>query len=154
MPILRYEIESSMTQEQLIEKLNSVVSKSFVSIYPKDMPPFLGKVSENGFRISRTTIGRNSFKPVIYGRFLDGIQGPSVRVIMTFHPLVWILFIVWAIFFGTQMLEQITISNIGGIRILDIVILFAPIIIGAPVFFIEAAKSKKLLNQVLELNDD
>lgn len=53
---------------------------------------FEGTVSEEGFDINRILrYYRNSFLPVIHGRFSPLGQGVRIEVTMTFHIVVWAL---------------------------------------------------------------
>ena len=50
--------------------------------------PYEGTLSETGFQISRIIHHRNSFLPVIRGRFEPSPSGTSVRITMRLHPYV------------------------------------------------------------------
>ena len=149
MPFLTFELEAAMTNQRFMETLKSAVYHSDWLVLSKGTLPFHGTVSENGFRIMRTYRGRNSFIPIIFGRFLDSIQGTRVRVIMTFHPIIWLFIIVWPF-----LIQSETPFRFASPSFIGILFLLAPLIMGIPFFFYEAAKSKKLLFQTLGLNSD
>ena len=63
-----------------------------------DHVPFQGEVHESGFTISRIIHYRNSFLPVLHGRFESQESSTAVHVRITLHPLVIGFLCVW---FGT-----------------------------------------------------
>jgi hypothetical protein len=58
---------------------------------------FAGKVWDSGFKVSRIISGRNSFKPIITGKFEPISSGTIIDIKMSLHPLV-IGFIGWILF--------------------------------------------------------
>ena len=154
MPILIFEVEAPFSGQRFIETLKPSVLQSNWLFYPRGSTPFTGMVSEDGFRIIRTIRRRNSFNPVIYGKFLESVQGTRVRVLMTFHPFVWLFIVAWPFLTRNEILPQLEHYGIGNANMWNILFMFAPLLVGIPFFFYEAAKSKKMLLQTLGLNTE
>jgi hypothetical protein len=57
--------------------------------------PFQGVVKEEGFKVSRVIHYRNSFLPIIGGRFQAQEQGTVIQVGMRLHWLVMVFIAVW-----------------------------------------------------------
>jgi len=55
--------------------------------FPREHLPFMGKVSPEGFKLAQVLNYRNSFQPILYGRFEPVAEGARVRVRMMPHPL-------------------------------------------------------------------
>jgi len=56
--------------------------------FSRDHLPYEGTLSETGFQISRIIHYRNSFLPVIRGRFEPSPSGTTVQITMRLHPFV------------------------------------------------------------------
>ena len=93
----------------------------------------------------RIVRGRDSFNPVMYGRLSSCPLGTRVRVIMTLHPIVWLFLAIWS----ASILRTIVTAgdDHGGLAMLA-----APWVIGIPIFYYDAVRSKSLLRDVLSLH--
>lgn len=69
---------------------------------------FRGKVSPYGFRIHRNISYRNSFLPVMYGRFHSTGHGTLITIRITFHWSVLIFLAVFPIFVVSSVLHMTT----------------------------------------------
>ena len=149
MPFFLFEVETSMSNQQLVEVLKSSTTKlNWVGI-PKTSAPFTGIVFENGFRILRIVSGRDSFNPVLFGRFLGSARGIRIRVLMTYHPIVWLLMSAWTAYIGYSFFTSLRINGYTDGLPLEFLFLIAPWAIGIPFFFFDALKSKELFLRVI-----
>src|SRR5579883_738093 len=57
--------------------------------------PYEGTLSETGFHISRIIHYRNSFLPIIRGRFEPSPAGTAVQITMRLHPVVIAFLVFW-----------------------------------------------------------
>jgi hypothetical protein len=153
MPYLSYVMETSMAGPEFLEMLQRSVGKAkWFAMPAKDSAPFFGKVSKNGFKIMRKIRGRDSFNPVLYGKFSPLDNGTRVRVVMTFHPIIWVFILGWTFFHGYWMFQGFrelrNLNAFGSVQFLLFLWLLA-----VPIFFIDAVKSKYLLVELFRLHD-
>lgn len=140
---LLYEAESDLNIREAVDALAANVSRGRWLRAPVTL--FVGKVSETGFHIARGVRGRDSFNPMLYGRFTRSANVTRVRVVMTLHPVVWILLIAWSVFLVRQMI--IHSEPVGWAFVLF------PWVLAVPFFFHGARRSKDLLKGCLSLHD-
>jgi len=117
---------------------------------PKTQTPFIGRIQDSRFRIIRVVRGRDSFNPVLYGRFRPSSGGTRVKVLMTFHPIVWLFILGWSLYFGYAVFGDFRAS--GTISTGATVMLAAIWAIAVPIFYYDAARSRQLLEQCLHLH--
>ena len=141
MPFLLFELEFPVPKERIVKALNSSVSKGSMLDIHKGRKPFVGAISKDKFKIMRKIKRLNSFNPILYGHFISSIQGSRIRVLMTFHPLIWFMIAVFALFFP----EPPILNTHHLKKILEIFFRFFLLFVGTPFFIFEASKSKKLL---------
>lgn len=152
MPYLVYRTESAIPIHKIPESLQRFVGRPNWLGAPRDSIPFLGTVDSNGFTISRVIRGRDSFNPVLYGRFFASGHGTRLRVIMTFHPLVWLFLILWSVFNGYTSLEGLLNHHLADFWGCLCFLIFAWVV-AVPLFYWNASRSKLLLRQSLGLRD-
>jgi hypothetical protein len=84
----------------------------------KPPKPFEGTVTPNGFTISRVIHYRNSFLPILNGRFTPTPTGTAITVHMTIHPLVGIIVLTVILQLGSIMLSALNNEFDMGIGLL------------------------------------
>jgi len=149
-PFLIFEGESRLSPRDACETLRASVGRFRWFALPKT--PFAGKVSESGFSIMRVVSGRDSFNPMLYGRFIPTASGTRVRVILTLHPLVWLFILVWMGVAGRPIYNDV-IRHGQPVTIGEIGFALFPLLMAVPFFFLGAAASKKLLRRTLHLDE-
>ncbi len=89
----RLTIDSPLSQEEAAAKLLEAVAPLRVFYFGFETRPevFQGSVSKDEFQISRIIRYRNSFLPMLYGRFYPRETGSRIRVVMTLHPFILIV---------------------------------------------------------------
>ena len=137
MPLMVCSLVVPMDSDRVAETLRPAVTGASA--------PFYGSVWAGGFRIMRVVRGRDSFNPVMYGRLFSAPVGTRVRVIMTFHPLVWVFMAVWSAFFAYPIAS-------GGDSRGGMAMLIGLWAIGVPIFYYDALRSRRLLQEVLVSN--
>ena len=91
----------------------------------KASKPFEGTVSPTGFTISRAIRYRNSFLPLINGRFAATPTGTTVMVTMKLHPLVAVIGILVIMTLGPILLSTLISQFDLGLGLVLLVIYLA-----------------------------
>lgn len=144
MPFLVFEIDAPIESQQLVGGLKNLVTRpNWLGLSQDKKAPFIGKVHEMSFRVMRVVRGRDSFNPLLYGRFTQGPSGTHLHVIMTFHPFVWLFMIAWTFFglYATSIGPEHSSSARANL-LLSVLFLWA---IAVPIFYYDAHKSKRLI---------
>ena len=141
-----------MSEEAVVSTLKSSLTKLDWIGLPKSSAPFLGTVSDSSFRIMRVIKGRDSFNPMLYGRFRSSNVGTRVKVVITYHPSVWIFLAVWTSILVSCMSKAV-LRNYLTVVVVGIFMLAFPWLLGVPLFYNNAAASKRLLQRRLHLTD-
>jgi hypothetical protein len=159
LPYQRLVFESPLSQEEVIRRLTLEVAKprSGLQWLEKRTEKFEGTVSAEGFQINRIIRYRNSFLPIIHGRFFP--LGPGVRIEMTLklHIAVLVFSLIWLGFVGrmaiTVVPQMLTTGSVdaGGAIVGAMLIFFYLLVTIA--FGIEADKARKLLSHIFEADD-
>lgn len=159
LPYDSLDIETSMTLGEAVEKLNSVVKPwTWSSLLKRsDAVPFLGNVTSERFKIVRNIHYRNSFLPIIRGRFRQGHAGIVISVTMSLHPFVMAFMAVWfgGVVLGTIMLIGALLSGKTRFEISMLILFALPVGGWAMVYFgfwIEAKKARSILTETFGRN--
>jgi hypothetical protein len=110
---------------------------------PRDpaSPPFIGTVQDDSFRLRRDIRGRNSFLPMVWGRFISTPTGTRVGVTMFIHPLVALFVAFWLGMVGHGALTNRSASSVVA---WGMVMFMVALVAGS--FFPEAIKAKRLIS--------
>ena len=156
-PLLPYKqlvFESSLSKEEVVRRLSLEVASRRWGWFERRTEKFEGAVTEGGFQISRIIRYRNSFLPVIQGRFYPLAKGVRIEVTMRLHMAVLIFSIVWlsivgvgALAFGSQIIATGKIE--AGMLIPFGMLLFFYLMVTIG-FGVEASKARKQLSGILE----
>lgn len=158
-PYKRLVFEYPLSKEVIIRRLTPEVAKprSGLQWLEKRTEKFQGTVSEEGCQISRIIHYRNSFLPVIHGRFSPLAQGVRIEITMKLHAVVLAFIIIWLGFVGRmavlaapQMLTTGRVEGWGAILWAMLIFFYLMVTIG---FWIETNKASKLLSRIFEAND-
>ena len=141
------EAEAPLPLGQAAETVRAFVSRSDWKGQAAANTPFIGKVYDRGFRIIRVVRGRDSFNPLLYGRFHSSLRGTRLRIFMTFHPLVWLFILGWSAYFAYTLLDGWRIN--GKIDTGALTFLLAIWVMAVPSFYGAAARSRQLLAECL-----
>ena len=156
-PLLPYQklvFESALSREEIIRRLSREVATRRWGWFEKRPELFEGTISEEGFQISRIIRYRNSFLPIIHGRFYPSVQGVRVEVMMRLHIAVLIFSIVWLSFVGLgaaavafQLLATGRVETVTLIPFGMLLFFYLMVTIG---FGVEAKKAVNLLSRLFE----
>jgi len=147
MPFLMCEAEVALPVGRAAETVRGFVSRSDWKGRPAANTPFVGKVYDRSFRIIRVVRGRDSFNPLLYGRFHSSLQGTRLTVLMTFHPLVWLFILGWSAYFAYALLDGLRRN--GTIDTGELIFLLVIWAMAVPSFYGAAARSRQLLKECL-----
>lgn len=100
MRLLPYDTFSIQTPDRLptvLERLATQIEpeKPFRWQFSRNHLPYEGTCSEAGFQIRRILHSRNSFLPMILGRFESSPSGTLVHITMRLHPFVIAFLVFW-----------------------------------------------------------
>ncbi len=91
--------KSNFSKAELLHSLETHIKKGepFSSATSEEnyLMPYIGKISNNGFGITRVISYRNSFLPYIQGTILEDSEGTTVKVTMRPHGFVLGFMAVW-----------------------------------------------------------
>ena len=144
MPFTSFSIDVPIDGQRLVDGLKPLVSQSnWLGLPQQKNAPFIGKVHRSSFRVMRVVKGRDSFNPVLYGRFAQGLTGTHLKVIMTFHPFVWVFIIAWTC--AGLHAALVGLDNAG----IPLFMVLALWVMAVLVFYYDVPKSRKLLNDCI-----
>jgi hypothetical protein len=153
MPLYRFHVDVDVPPPMVAERLKSIVREkpafweSIQMAWRKRdpaSPPFMGTVQDDSFRLRRDIRGRNSFLPMIWGRFISTPAGTRVCVTMFIHPLVALFVAFWLVMVGHgASTNRSTPSVVAWGMVAFIVALTA----GS--FFPEAIKAKRMISAIV-----
>ena len=149
-PFYSFNLDVDMPPQAVAERLKSIVGQTpgfleSMSWRRRDPggPAFIGTVSDSSFRMRRDIQYRNSFLPLIRGRFGAIGTGTWVSVTMFIHPLVALFVLFWLGMALTFAVSGQTVSPVGwGFFAFGIALT-------AGGFFPEAMKAKRLISEAL-----
>jgi hypothetical protein len=99
-PYRKAEIPTSLAVDEVVRRLSQSVDVR-ESVWPgpwRVKSEYWGKVSPEGFQIVRSTRGRNTYLPLVTGRFTPSANGTLVTARLTLHPVAAVIL---AVFFGS-----------------------------------------------------
>jgi len=156
-PIIPYKrliIHTSLTADDAARILAKVVTPRpwYYLFWNRPTPGFEGHVSRNGFNINRAIGYRNSFLPVLHGRFRFSANGTAVDVRMVMHPTVMLFLLFWYVILAIALFEFVTDAVQGAsISGRDWIPFGMLVFIYLMVFFsfgFEAERATRLLNKI------
>jgi len=97
LPSDKFEIETTLSPTMIVDSLHLSIEpkKLFRMSSSSNHKPFQGEITQDGFKITRIIHYRNSFLPIITGRFLPGNPGLKVEIRMGLHPFVIAFMSIW-----------------------------------------------------------
>lgn len=90
-----FEIETKLTREIVVERLRNKVEKDKLLRPSQEHNYFQGKVTTDGFLIKRIIHYRNSFIPIINGKFIGNNSDIKVAIRMGLNPFVAAFMFFW-----------------------------------------------------------
>ncbi|MEB3336687.1 MAG: hypothetical protein VKJ46_04440 [Leptolyngbyaceae bacterium] len=135
----------------VLQRLTAQVEAPKGFRFSRQHAPYEGTVSEQGFQINRIIHYRNSFLPVIRGRFEPEAKGTLIYIQMGLHPFVMAFLGFWVLAWYSGVIPMILL----GAMPVAIAALFAGIpllmlVIFGIAFWTEAKRSRRELTQILQ----
>ncbi len=99
LPFQKTTIESSLDVERFEEMLreNTISKQPWFKNVSNDYE-FIGKITNNSFKLITTTKGRNIYSPWIIGKYKPSTSGCTVNLIFSIHPVAIIIMLFFLIF--------------------------------------------------------
>jgi len=150
MSYLVFEAVTSLSKKEAIEKLENSLTEFNWFGWPKDARPFYGTVSRSDFKITRVVLFRDSFSLIMHGHIWSKDRRTHVSVRMAFHPVIGAGLAIYSVLISGGLVNAILDHANNYIRSFSLMLLF-PWVVGIPLFYYNASKSKKLLQERLRL---
>jgi hypothetical protein len=161
-PSRQFVIDTELSQDEVVERLRAIVEpgNAWLAGFRRTNKLFAGAVSPDGFKIIRLIYYRNSFLPVIIGRFEPGPGGVRVQVAMRPNQFARIFGTLWfgLLAFGIAFASFVTIfssrkKEFGSLLVFDGLALamgtFGYLMVSVS-FGAEARKARGLLEEALQ----
>jgi hypothetical protein len=115
LPYKTWELQSPLPVQQLIVGMVKRIEPARWLRWPtkRDHTPLQGSVHDRGFIVSRVLHYQNPSPPTIYGTFIPGKTGTTIRVRMTLHYLLWAFYGIWFGMLGLFGLASVTVFAQG-----------------------------------------
>jgi len=95
-PFHRFEIHAGMDPTESCARLQTLTASKWPWFGSPRDKEFIGKVSQNAFRLLRIIKGRNTYNPWILGKCTSASSGGSrVSGVMTLHPIAAVVMVVF-----------------------------------------------------------
>ena len=156
-PIIPYKhisISTGLSQNRAVAVVSKAVSSTrhWKWRRPKDARPFEGSVFQEGFKISRAIYYRNSFLPMVHGKFILSDRGVIVDVHMILHPFVIVFALLWCGGVGVDLINTIRQAIEMGSATIDMLFplgmfLFFYLMVSLG-FGFEAQRAERLLDEL------
>lgn len=88
LPQKRFSIQSALSPDQARSRLLEAIGPARKTVLSRDSRPFTGSMTGGSFRITRTSRGRNSFRPLIRGSIEPSDRGSRIQGTMRLHEVV------------------------------------------------------------------
>ena len=96
-PSRKLEFSTPLSPEELSSRFKQNVDLSpgmLVSIFRRKKHEYSGQVTPNGFKVWRNIRGRNSYLPIVSGRFEKSNEGTTLHLRIVVHPSVGIFILI------------------------------------------------------------
>ncbi|MFN6565506.1 MAG: hypothetical protein RMY28_037675 [Nostoc sp. ChiSLP01] len=151
LPYNTFTISTPDTLSVVLQRLNAKVEPTKAFRFSTKHAPYQGSISEEGFKISRIIHYRNSFLPMIRGRFEVESHQTIIHIEMSLHPFVMAFLGFW-FFLWYGAIAPITLTGampkhmavvFVGMPILMLVVFWLA-------FWLEANRSRTELTQIIQ----
>ncbi|MBH8577804.1 hypothetical protein I8752_33555 [Nostocaceae cyanobacterium CENA369] len=135
----------------VLQRLSAKVEPTKMFRVSKKHAPYQGTISEQGFQITRIIHYRNSFLPVIRGRFEAQVHQTVVHIQMSLHPFVMTFLGFWFLcWYGAVV--PITLAGAMPSQMIAIFLgmPIAMLIVFWIAFWTEANRSRSELTQIIQ----
>lgn len=164
MPFYRFHIDSPLHAPIVLMRLRTIMrdKPGFWKLFKESLgnPPegsqyFIGKVEGYAFHMQRDIRSRNSFLPQVRGSVNQTITGSRVLITMYLHPFVAVFMLFWLGITGSDALDNfMTNRELIETFIIPALMFLLGIAVTAGVFYTEAIKTRRYLEQKLTAPDE
>lgn len=159
LPYERFVIRTRLDPNTVLSRIDSIAERPTSRLgllYTSEGKPYLGKLKDNRFELSRKIHFRNSFLPVIKGRVNPDVGGSIILVTMRLSFCVMIFLTIWfggaiyGLFSGLIETIQAGEFTITGFAFLPFGLILGSYLLTMICFKYEAFKSTNFLTDLLE----
>jgi hypothetical protein len=157
LPWENIEYRLNLTKDEIITRINNITEPKgifgifFLKKYSYGKP-YEGEFYENGFKIKRTTVYGNSFKPIIIGNIIEDEEYNILNINMRCHYFVLGFMSIWfggiIIFLLNNLIKAKSGSDIVSGIISALIFLLSGYLLMTLAFKFESNKTKKLFNEI------
>jgi hypothetical protein len=157
LPFEKYALSTTLSVQASRQRLldNLEPARGFAYIMRNKTRPYTGRIGSEDFEISRAIRYRNSFLPIIKGRFSDQHDHTEIQVTMRLNPLVVAFMSVWtagvSIACGATIRDLLTRSPerpFAPVEMLSFGMLFAGYGFCLFLFKFESSNAKRFLSRL------
>ncbi|QKQ75008.1 hypothetical protein [Nostoc sp. TCL240-02] len=135
----------------VMQRLNAKVEPQKAFRFSNNHAPYQGTISEESFQIRRVIHYRNSFLPLIRGRFEVESQQTVIHVQMSIHSFVMVFLGFWFLFWYSAVVPiALTGAMPNYVAALFVVMPMLMLFIFWTAFWSEANRSRSELTQILQ----
>ncbi len=119
-PYERFTLETRLTSDEIAAALSPFVEPRQLLRNPfaRNHKRFQGVVNPDGFKMTRIIHHRNSFLPIVRGRYAPLVNGTLVIITMNMHPFVIVFVALWLSAIGAAAVlalrRWLSVSGAGG----------------------------------------
>ena len=117
LPYKRIVISTSLTTENCVSLISAAISpnRTINTWFSSSSKEFEGSVNEQGFKIQKVIHNRNSFLPVLNGKFIQFEKGTKIEVRLSLDTLVLVFTSFWLAGMGGFFLLLVIDSISAGV---------------------------------------
>jgi len=144
-----------MLLPEIVATLDACIEPKKIFRFFSKHKTFEGELTQDGFKVMRIISHRNSFLPVITGKFIAGQSGSTISIKMRLHAFTSAFLCVW---FGGDILGiAIVLIGLASGRVMPTIHLIIPFgmfvfgfVMVVSCFWPEAKKAKGILTEILQ----
>jgi hypothetical protein len=143
-PYKRVFITSAFPVEKAVERISLAIEPKF-SWFRDSQKAFHGSITAEGFRLLPVIRGRNTYLPVIHGRFEPGPNGTTTKLTFTLHPIAVAIFGVLLLLSVRDAVRSQALNGLAPV----VGLAFFYILLYFTGFLPEVARAERILRDVL-----
>lgn len=141
-------IDTALPLNEAVDRITRLVEPYQFLRFSRNHTEFQGKVTQQDFRITRIIHYRNSFIPIIKGRFVTNPLGTRIIIKMTLHPLAIAFMIFWMGAAGVMIVRALLQIDERTVVQPALAMMVFGYLLTTVAFKLESVKARKRLRQL------